>query len=142
MNPGSRIPGIPADSLKMRVEYQRGPLEIGAGLIGASSQYAHGDENNADRNGRVPGYFVMHLDAQYAATPRVTLFAQVDNLFDRRYANFALLGANVFTGPEASFGPAAGIAAVNEQFRALGSPRSVWLGVRVILDAGANRAAG
>jgi iron complex outermembrane recepter protein len=135
VNPGNRIPGIPADSFKIRLDYEHGPFEIGAGLIGASSQYAHGDENNADRNGRVPGYFVMRLDAQYVVTPRLTLFVQIDNLFDRRYANFGLLGSNVFTGPDRSFGPAAGISAVNEQFRALGSPRSILAGVRFTLDA-------
>jgi iron complex outermembrane recepter protein len=135
VNPDNRIPGIPADSFKIRVDYEHGPFEIGAGLIAASSQYAHGDENNADRNGRVPGYLVMHLDAQYVVTPRLTLFVQIDNLFDRRYANFGLLGSNVFTGPDRSFGPAAGIAAANEQFRALGSPRSIWAGVRFTLDA-------
>jgi len=72
-------------------------------------------------------------------TPRVTLFAQVDNLFDRRYANFGLLGTNVFTGPGRSFGPAAGIAPMAEQFRAPGAPRGAWIGVRVALDAPAKR---
>jgi outer membrane receptor protein involved in Fe transport len=83
----------------------------------------------------VPGYVVVHLDAQYALSPRVMLFAQVENLFDRRYANFALLGANVFTGPGGSFGPAAGVAPVPEQFRALGAPRGVFAGIRVALEA-------
>ena len=104
---------------------------IGVSLVAASSQYANGDENNADRDGRVPGYLVANLDAQYEISPRVTLFAQVDNLFDRQYANFGLLGSNVFTGPQRSFGPAAGIAPVAEQFRALGAPRGIWVGVRV-----------
>jgi iron complex outermembrane receptor protein len=64
----------------------------------------------------------------------VMLFAQVDNLFDRRYANFGLLGANVFTGPDRSFGPAAGVAPVAEPFRALGAPGGVWAGVRIAFD--------
>ena len=79
----------------------------------------------------MPGYAVVHVDAEYRLTRSVTLFAQVDNLFDRRYANFGLLGANVFTGPDRTFGPAQGIAAANEQFRALGAPRGIWAGVRV-----------
>jgi outer membrane receptor protein involved in Fe transport len=115
----------------MRIDWDAAArVAIGASLIASSSQYARGDENNADRAGRVPGYFVVHLDAQYQPAPRVTLFAQVDNLFDRRYANFGLLGSNVFTGPERSFGPAAGIAPAAEQFRALGAPRGVWVGIR------------
>jgi iron complex outermembrane recepter protein len=138
---GKRIPGIPVQTAKLRLDWDVTPgLAIGASLVAAAGQYANGDENNADRSGRVPGYFVMHLDAQYVMTPRVTLFAKIDNLFDRRYANFGLLGSNVFTGPDRSFGPAVGIAPVNEQFRALGSPRGVFVGVRLTLDAPAHGA--
>jgi outer membrane receptor protein involved in Fe transport len=133
---GDRIPGIPAQSLKMRVEWAlREGTRIALSLLAASSQYAIGDENNADRHGKVPGYFVAHLDAQYALTPRVTLFAAIDNLLDRRYASFGIVGENVFTGPGRTFGPAAGIAPVPEQFRAPGAPRSIFAGVRVRLDA-------
>jgi iron complex outermembrane receptor protein len=132
---GDRIPGIPAQSAKMRVDWDAAAgLEAGASIIAAASQFARGDENNADRSGRVPGYLVVHLDMQYRLSPRVTLFAEVDNLFDRRYANFGLLGANVFTGPDRSFGPVAGVAPVTEQFRALGAPRGVWAGVRIAFD--------
>ena len=133
---GSRIPGIPLQSARLRIDWDAAPgLGLGASLAATSSQYARGDENNADRSGRVPGYLLVNLDAQYAVTSQVTLFAQVDNLFDRRYANFGLLGSNVFTGPDRSFGPAAGIAPIAEQFRALGAPRGVWVGVRVTFDA-------
>ena len=135
VQPGDRMPGIPLHSAKLRIDWEAAPgLTIGASVIAASSQYARGDENNADAGGRVPGYAVVHLDAEYRVTRTVTLFAQVDNLFDRRYANFGLLGANVFTGPDRTFGPAQGIAAVNEQFRALGAPRGIWAGVRVSFD--------
>ena len=129
---GNRIPGVPVHSGKMRVDWEAAPgLAIGASLVAASSQYARGDENNADRAGRVPGYFVAHLDAQYQLTRRVMLFAGIDNLFDRHYSNFGLLGSNAFTGPDRSFGPAAGIAPRAEQFRALGAPRAISAGVRV-----------
>ena len=137
---GNRIPGIPVHSAKLRVDWDAAPgLAIGASLVAASSQYARGDENNADRSGPVPGYFVVNLDAEYRLTPRVTLFAQVDNLFDRQYANFGLLGENVFTGPDRTFGPAAGAAPVMEQFRALGSPRGIFAGVRVTFDSPSKR---
>ena len=134
VSPGNRIPGIPADSFKLRVEYQKGPLELGAGLIAASWQYAHGDENNADRNGRVPGYAVVNLDAHYDVTSQFSLFALVDNVFDQRYYNFAVLGSNVFTGPGNTFGPALGLEAVAEQFRAVGTPRGIFVGLRYRFD--------
>jgi outer membrane receptor protein involved in Fe transport len=135
VRPGDRMPGIPGQSAKLRLDFAATPrLSLGGSLLAMGSQYARGDENNADRAGRLPGYFVANLDAQYVLTPRVTLFAQIDNVLDRRYANFALLGENVFTGPDRTFGPAAGIAPVAEQFRALGPPRGAWVGVRVAFD--------
>ena len=121
---------------KLRVDWDvSAAVTFGASIAAASSQYAHGDENNADLSGRLPGYAVVHLDAQYRAAQRVTLFAQIENLFDRRYASFGLLGSNVFTGPGQTFGPAAGVAPVAEQFRALGTPRGIFAGVRVALDS-------
>ena len=139
VTPGNRIPGIPADTIRMRIEYASGPLEAGAGLVAAAPQYAHGDENNADRNGRLPGYAVVNLDAQYAVTPRLAIFALVTNLFDARYATFGVLGSNVFTAPDRTFGPALGIDPVAEQFRAVGAPRAIFAGVRLALGDAASR---
>jgi iron complex outermembrane receptor protein len=135
VQPGNRIPGIPADSAKLRIEYEAGPLALGASLITAGPQYAHGDENNQDTNGRVPGYFVVNLDGQYAATRDLGVFFEVVNLFNTEYSNIGLLGANAFTGPDRTFGPALGIAAVPEQFRGLGVPRGIFVGVRWRFDA-------
>jgi iron complex outermembrane recepter protein len=129
--PGDRIPGIPADTVKLRAEYASGDRwSIGGNVVAASGQYARGDENNQDRNGRLPGYAVINLDAQYNATRDFALFVQIANLFDRAYQNFGLLGANTFTGPDRTFGPAAGDVPRSEQFRAVGAPRGIWLGLR------------
>jgi len=136
VNPGDRIPGIPADSLKLRADLDLGAgWSIGASVVAASSQFAHGDENNRDRHGRVPGYTVCGLDARWQVARDWEIFASVANLFDRRYQNFAILGANVFTGPDRTFGPAAGIDPQAEQFRALGVPRGFWVGVRYAFAA-------
>ena len=72
----------------------------------------------------------MNLDARVQITKGILLFARVNNLFDRRYANFGVLGENFFTGPNRTFGPAAGIEPVTEQFRSPGVPRGAWLGLR------------
>ena len=134
VQPGDRIPGIPANSLKLRADLDVGAWSLGASLVAASSQYAHGDENNADVHGKVPGYGLVHLDAQWNPTTQVALFAQVTNLFDRQYYNFALLGQNVFTGPGGTFGPASGADPLPEQFRAIGTPRGIFVGVRYAFD--------
>jgi outer membrane receptor protein involved in Fe transport len=131
VHPGDRIPGIPADSFKVRADLDLpSGWSVGASVVWASSQYAHGDENNRDTHGRVPGYAVVDLDARWRVARDWEVFATVTNLFDRRYENFAILGANVFTGPDRTFGPALGLEPISEQFRSVGTPRGAWLGVR------------
>jgi iron complex outermembrane receptor protein len=131
VNPGKRIPGIPADSAKLRADYELGDsFSIGGSVVYASSQFARGDENNQDSHGRLPSYTVVDLDARYLATKDVEIFARIANLFDRRYQNFGVLGSNVFTGPNRAFGPSLGIDPVAEQFRGVGAPRGVWVGLR------------
>jgi outer membrane receptor protein involved in Fe transport len=132
IGPGDRIPGLPRHVLKLRLELDA--LEgatLGASLAAFSSQYARGDENNRDRNGPVPGYALVNLDARWRYAQGWELFGTVTNLFDRRYASFGVLGANFFTGPGGSF-DAAGVQA--EQFRTPGLPRAAWLGLRYATD--------
>ena len=69
----------------------------------SSAIFARGDENNVDVRGKVPGYTVVNLDSRYKATKAIEVFARVNNLFDRQYANFGILGRNAFTGPNQSF---------------------------------------
>ena len=131
VNPGDHLPGIPANSAKLRADWQVADRwTVGGTVVYASSQYAHGDENNQDSHGRVPGYTVVNLDTQFEITKDLLLFANIGNLFNRQYQNFGLLGANAFTGPDRTFGPAIGIEAVPEQFRGIGAPFGFWIGLR------------
>ena len=129
---GDRIPSIPRHALKARAELNlTAPWSLAANLQIASKQYARGDENNLDANGRVPGYALLNLDTRYQISPKLQLFARVDNVFNRRYANFGVLGDNVFTGASMSFDPAHPRA---EQFRGNGTPRGAWAGVHYAFD--------
>jgi outer membrane receptor protein involved in Fe transport len=131
VSPGNRIPGISADSAKLRADWDvNAQLSLGATLVAASSQYAHGDENNQDSHGPVPGYAYTSFDAQLKLDSSLLLFANVTNVFNRRYQNFGLLGANAFTGPNRTFGPALGLPAEPDQFRGLGAPFGFWIGLR------------
>lgn len=126
---GDRIPGIPQHSAKLRLDYDITPQwEAGANLVYASGVYARGDENNLDARGRLPGYTVVNLDSRYTLRKGWEVFARVSNLFDRQYANFGVLGQNVFTGPQRSFDPGNPLA---EQFRGYGAPRAIWVGTRI-----------
>ena len=129
--PGHRIPANPRHILKLRVDWTVAPqFLVGVNLLTSAGAYARGDENNQDVNGRLPGYAVVNLDGRYLATKRFEIFARVNNVFDRRYANFGVVGENFFTGPERTFGPAVGVAPAPEQFRGPGAPFGAWLGVR------------
>ncbi|MBC7416089.1 MAG: TonB-dependent receptor [Herminiimonas sp.] len=128
IKPGNRLPGIPRHNLKLRVDYDATDrLSVAANLLHSSATYARGDENNLDARGKVPGYTVVNLDGRLKVNAAVDIIGRVNNLLDREYANFGLLGRNVFTGPNRSFDPAG---AVDEQFRGYGTPRGVWIGVR------------
>lgn len=125
---GNRIPGIARHSVKLRFQYDFAErASLGMNVNYNAGVYARGDENNQDVNGRVPGYTVVNLDGHYFVAKDVEIFARVANLFDRKYANFGVLGENFFTGPGRTFD---GTNAVAEQFRGPGAPRGGWIGVR------------
>jgi iron complex outermembrane receptor protein len=125
VRPGDRLPGLPRQMLKLRLETDPLPdWTLGAALSAQSKLYARGDESNTDRHGPVPGFALLNLDAEWRLAPGWSLGARVDNLFDRRYSGFATLGQNVFTGPGRSF-DATGATWRSEPFRAQGAPRTV-----------------
>ena len=127
--PGNRIPGIPRQSLKMRLDYgAEEAWSIGVSLRCASAVFARGDENNRDANGRIPGFAVADLHARWTLAPGAEAFAFVDNALDKRYAGAGLLGRNFFTGPGHGFTPDAAAA---EQFRGMGAPFGAWVGLRL-----------
>jgi outer membrane receptor protein involved in Fe transport len=128
VRPGDRIASVPAHTLKLRAAYDFGDsASIAANVVCASAAYARGDENNRDRNGTVPGYAILTLDARWRVVPDIEIFARIDNVTDTRYANFGVLGQNFFPGPERTFAPGRSII---EQFRGPGAPRGAWVGIR------------
>ncbi len=126
--PGDRIPGVPRQVFKLRARYEGVRFGMGVTAIGQSTQFARGDESNQDRNGPLPGYVLVNLDAHVQPARRWSLYARINNVLDRRYFTFATLGQNVFTGPDASFDPTAANWR-SEQFRSVGVPRGAWLGI-------------
>ncbi len=114
---GNKIPGIARQTLKLRAAYDVTPdWNVGTNVVFSAGQYARGDENNQDVNGKVPGYAVVHLDTHYSVTESWKLFAKVNNVFDAQYATFGVLGQNVYSG-------------FDEQFRSPAAPRAGWVGL-------------
>jgi len=127
VRPGDRLPGLPRHALRLRADWSRGPLAAAVSVLGASSQYARGDENNADRNGPVPGYAIVSAEGSWQVGRDWQLFARIDNLLDRTYQTFGILGSNYFRGPGNSFDASL---AGPEQFRSPGAPFGAWIGIR------------
>jgi outer membrane receptor protein involved in Fe transport len=104
---------------------------LGLGWTWFGKQYARGDENNHDAHGALPGYSVVQAFARYRLDRQWEVSLKVDNLFDRRYQSFGVLGQNFFTGPGNSYDPAAATA---EQFVTPGAPRAVWVALKYETD--------
>jgi len=128
VRPGDRIPGIPRQVAKLRLDYLGTHYTVGVEALGQSAVFARGDEDNQDINGPIPGYVLINLDAHYELSPAWHLFAMVDNLFNRQYSTYGILGQNVFTAPGNTFDPT-GASWRSEQFRTVGVPRGAWVGV-------------
>jgi outer membrane receptor protein involved in Fe transport len=143
--PGNRIPMIPQHMFKSYADIaatKKLTVTLGAVVVGGS--YARGNENNLHRpDGRLflgpgdtPAYGVVNLGGRYALHRRVELFAQINNLFDRRYYTAAQLGPTAFAD-NGTF-VARPFPAVNGEFPvrhatfyAPGAPRGLWGGMRL-----------
>jgi len=132
VQPGNAIPGVPQHSVKLALDWTpEARTSLGFGWAWFGRQYARGDENNRDVHGALPSYSVAQAFARYRPGRDWELSLKVDNLFDRRYQSFGVLGRNFFTGSGGTFDAAA---AVPEQFVAPGAPRAVWLALRYEMD--------
>ncbi len=81
---GDRLPGIPANTLKLGVQYKlTDKLTVGAIGVAASGQFLFGDEANLTK--QLPGYFVLNLNASYQVTPNFQIFGLVQNVLDAKY---------------------------------------------------------
>ncbi len=145
VRPGDRLPGVPEHSLKLALRWRATPdLRLGAELAAYSGQYLRGNENNQHRAGtatdafgnsrtfegagKTRGYGVLNLKADYRLARDWTLYARVDNVFDRRYATGGALAENPFDATGA-FVPDSD-AWRRESFLAPGAPRGIWVGLR------------
>jgi outer membrane receptor protein involved in Fe transport len=93
--PGDRIPGIPRYRANFVVDYDlTSRLSVGAEAVTQSGVYRFGDEANLTTP--IGGYTVVDLNAAYRPRDGITLFAVVNNAFDKRfytYGSFAPVSA-------------------------------------------------
>ncbi|HEX4509250.1 MAG TPA: TonB-dependent receptor, partial [Burkholderiaceae bacterium] len=132
VNPGSRIPSIPRNSLRVRLDADVRPdWQVGANVLYNSASYARGDENDQAAGGVVPAYAILDLDTVWTVRKGLQLFARANNVFDRHYSNFGILAENDFANAARTFDPDN---ARSETFFGQGAPFGFWAGVRLQWD--------
>ncbi|HEU0198693.1 TonB-dependent receptor [Rhodanobacter glycinis] len=126
--PGDRLPGVPRHTFTLAARYHFAwKWAFGGHVRAYSGQYAVGDENNQDDHGQVPGYALLDLDITWQAARHLSLFAKVQNVFDRRYFISGQLSDNVFDTPQRlidATGPG-----TSTLFVAPGAPRGCFVGL-------------
>jgi iron complex outermembrane receptor protein len=76
----------------LSIDYDNKRLSLGGDVQAASGQYLFGDEANLERP--TASHVVANVRGSIRLGPGLTLFAEVQNVFDRRYATFGTFGAN------------------------------------------------
>ena len=84
VQPGNRLPGIPAHLGKFGVQYKvTDAWTVGATAVAESGQALFGDDANLVKE--LPGYFVLNLNTSYQLTKNIQFFGLVQNVTDTRY---------------------------------------------------------
>lgn len=167
ISPGDSMAGIPRHIFQASLGYSPSDRwDMTLGMVMHSSAYVRGNENNehaprpasnevvagGNRDpydyvgpGKTPGYAVFNLRLQYRIVPDITLFARIDNLFDRRYLTAGDLGRTPFTGGSGFIDPSGfnfnSSQWLNTTFVGPGAPRAFWIGIKVALGSRSERLA-
>ena len=122
---GDSIPGIPEQQFKLVTDYAlTSRWQLGVDLLANSGQVLRGDESN--QLARTAGYTVVNLRTRYSYSDTVELYARVDNLLDRDYETFGLLGEE----PGEVDVPLIADMTI-PRFLGAGQPRAAFVGLRV-----------
>jgi outer membrane receptor protein involved in Fe transport len=149
IEPGNRIPLIPRHIAKAMVEWRILPmLSVSTDAMYVGGSYSRGNENNEHEPdgvyylgpGRTGGYTVVNFGVELQPLPKLTIFAQLNNAFDRKYYTASQLGPTGFNAMgEFVARPFSGPIVDGERpllgttFLAPGAPRAYWVGARYTL---------
>ncbi|WAW90647.1 TonB-dependent receptor [Xanthomonas citri pv. malvacearum] len=142
LRPDLRIAALPRHNLKLGMAWQRDALTLGVGVRAVSGRVASGNEDgqvdNAEEGQTAPerldigsaGYALVDLQARWTINVRVSLFARIDNVFDRHNATYAAVAEDVFPDGELARPQDAPVETGPARFLAPGVPRQYLIGLR------------
>ena len=123
---GDSIPGIPKHLFKTSLDYAFSDrLSLGLDIVTNSDQYLRGDE--ANQMDKISGYTTFTLRGAYHISDAIEISARVENLFDKDYQNFGLIGEEP--------NEIVGLEHLNDdpRFHGVGAPIGAWIKLRIKL---------
>jgi iron complex outermembrane recepter protein len=125
IQPGDRLPGIPANQLKLGVTYKvTDRWTVGASAIAASGAYLFGDDANL--TAKLPAYVTLNLSTSYQITDNIQIFGWAQNVTNQRYYTYGTFS------PVTSVFLAQAPNATNPRSYSLAAPVGGFVGVRVV----------
>ena len=122
---GDSIPGIPEQQFKLVADYAlTASWQLGVDLLANSGQVLRGDESN--QLAPTASYAIVNLRTRYQYSDTFEIYARVDNLLDRDYETFGLLGEE----PGEVDVPLITDMTI-PRFLSAGQPRAAFVGVRI-----------
>jgi iron complex outermembrane receptor protein len=131
VNVGDELPLIPKTRVKLGADVKVLPAwSVGGTLSYIGPSFYRGDEDNL--NPELSGYTVASLRTSYQIIKNVLLFANIQNLFDRHYSTFGILGDPTGVGaPGVPADGELGDSDVDPRFLSPAMPRAYFGGVKI-----------
>ena len=131
VNVGDELPLIPKSRVKLGADVKVLPRwSVGGTLSCIGPSFYRGDEANL--NPELPGYTVASMRTSYQFSRHLQIFANIQNVFDRRYSTYGILGDPTGVGaPGVPAGGELGDPDVDPRFQSPAMPRAYFGGVKI-----------
>ena len=131
VNVGDELPLIPKSRVKLGADVKVLPhWSVGGTVSYIGPSFYRGDEANL--NPELPGYTVASLRTSYQFSRHLQIFANIQNVFDRRYSTYGIFGDPTGVGaPGVPAGGESGDPDVDPRFQSPAMPRAYFGGVKI-----------